>query len=52
MVLDYGEADEMMLRDMSWPEDGLSAPTDGGDLLILDTYAPMIVEGGVFGGRS
>ena len=35
-------ADETMLMDMSWPEDGLSAPTGGGDLLILDTYAPMM----------
>ena len=35
-------ADETMLMDMSWPDAGLSVPTGGGDLLILDTYAPMM----------
>ena len=35
-------ADETMLENMSWPDDGLSAPTDGGDLLVLDTYASMM----------
>ena len=35
-------ADETMLEDMSWPDAGLSAPTGGGDPLILDTYAPMM----------